>query len=57
MLCFVLASGRTYGLVSILLRRENRKRDRGERDYILEGKTEADIARLGDMDPEYRHIY
>ncbi|KAL2010808.1 hypothetical protein VTN00DRAFT_3526 [Thermoascus crustaceus] len=57
MLCCVFASGCTYGLVSILLRRENRKRDRGERNYILEGKTEAETARLGDMHPEYRYIY
>ncbi|CAG9977794.1 unnamed protein product [Clonostachys byssicola] len=54
---FVFASGCLFGLASLLLRRENKKRDRGERDHILEGKTPEQIDRLGDYNPEYRYIY
>ncbi|KAL7625199.1 hypothetical protein AAE478_004414 [Parahypoxylon ruwenzoriense] len=44
-------------LVSILLKRENEKRDRGERDHILVGKSELEISKLGDMHPSYRYIW
>lgn len=54
---FVFASGCLFGLTSILLRLENKKRERGERDYVIEGKTPEQIARLGDYNPEYRYIY
>ncbi|VUC33085.1 unnamed protein product [Clonostachys rosea] len=54
---FVFASGCLFGLTSLLLRRENKKRDRGERDHVLEGKTPEEIDRLGDYNPEYRYIY
>jgi MFS family permease len=57
MLGFVFYSACTYTLVTILLRRENRKRDRGERDHVLVGKTEEEILKLGDRHPSYRYIY
>lgn len=46
-----------HGLTSFFLKRENKKRDRGERDYVLEGKTPEEIAKLGDYHPEYRYMY
>jgi sugar phosphate permease len=54
---FVFMAGCLFGITSLLLRRENKRRDRGERDHILEGKTPEEIARLGDYNPEYRYIY
>ncbi|KAK7754049.1 hypothetical protein SLS62_003895 [Diatrype stigma] len=56
-LAFVFCSACLFATTSFLLRRENRKRDRGERDHILEGKTEEEIARLGDYHPSYRYLY
>lgn len=37
----------------VLLRRENAKRRRGERDYWIEGKSEDEIAKLGDKRPDF----
>jgi hypothetical protein len=37
----------------LLLRRENAKRRRGERDYWIEGKSEAEIEKLGDKRPDF----
>jgi len=37
----------------LLLRRENGKRRRGERDYWAEGKSEAEIEKLGDNRPDF----
>lgn len=54
---FVFASGCLYALTTFLLRRENRRRDQGERDYLLEGKTPEQIERLGEYHPEYRYLY
>ncbi|PFH48634.1 hypothetical protein AMATHDRAFT_81690 [Amanita thiersii Skay4041] len=34
---------------------ENRKRERGERDYRLEGKTEEEIKQLGYLHPRFRY--
>lgn len=56
-LAFVFCSGCLFAVISYFLWRENQKRDRGERDYILEGKTEEEIARLGDYHPSYRYLY
>ena len=36
-----------------LLKQENAKRRRGERDYWIEGKSEAEIEKLGDMRPNF----
>jgi hypothetical protein len=38
---------------TILLRRENGKRRRGERDYLVQGLNPAEIKELGDMQPEF----
>lgn len=46
-----------HSLTAVLLKRENMKRDRGERDYRVEGKTAEEIARLGDNHPSYRYMY
>ncbi|KAG7094124.1 hypothetical protein E1B28_007736 [Marasmius oreades] len=37
------------------LRRENWKRERGERDYRLVGKTAREIEELGHLHPEFRY--
>ncbi|KAJ4297385.1 hypothetical protein N0V88_004304 [Collariella sp. IMI 366227] len=40
-------------LMTILLRRENAKRRRGERDHWVEGLTEKEIELLGDRRPDF----
>lgn len=40
-------------LQHVLLRRENAKRRAGERDVWIEGKTEAEIDKLGDKRPDF----
>lgn len=42
-------------LQHILLRRENAKRRAGKRDHWIEGKTEAEIEKLGDMRPDFMY--
>jgi len=39
----------------LYLRHENNKRDRGERDYRLEGKTVEEIRDLGYKHPGFRY--
>lgn len=50
-------AGVLLAIVSVLLRRENRKRDEGEKDHVLAGKSEIEIAKLGDYHPSYRYIW
>ncbi|KAJ9258162.1 hypothetical protein DTO195F2_5387 [Paecilomyces variotii] len=57
MLGFVTSTAIILTAMSFVLRRENQKRDRGERDYLLEGKTEEEVAKLGDKHPHYRYMY
>ena len=40
-------------LQHVLLRRENAKRRNGERDHWVEGKTDAEIEKLGDKRPDF----
>ena len=40
-------------LLAFLCRRENTKRRNGERDYVLEGKTQEEIERLGSRHPRF----
>ncbi len=40
-------------LNTFLLRRENAKRRRGERDHWIEGKTAKEIEALGDKRPDF----
>ncbi|KAF8809516.1 MFS general substrate transporter [Phlegmacium glaucopus] len=47
--CLLVIIGGLY------VRWENRKRDRGERDYRLEGKTSDDISQLGYLHPKFRY--
>ncbi|KAJ9157860.1 Major facilitator superfamily transporter [Pleurostoma richardsiae] len=54
---FVFWSGCMFLMTALLLRRENKKRNRGERDHVLVGKTPEEVARLGDYHPEYRYLY
>ncbi|MBE3046365.1 MFS transporter [Candidatus Bathyarchaeota archaeon] len=54
---FVVLTVVMHALTAVLLKRENKKRDRGERDYRLVGKTSEEIARLGDNHPQYRYMY
>lgn len=44
------------GMVTLHLhyKRENKKRERGERDYILEGMPEDQVIELGERAPSYR---
>lgn len=46
-LLLFLTGGST--LLHVLLRRENAKRRRGEKDYLAEGKTEDEVQALGDV--------
>lgn len=39
----------------VYLKLENMKRERGERDYRLEGKTEEEIRNLGYRHPKFRY--
>jgi len=47
--CLIVIIGGLY------IRWENRKRDRGERNYRLEGKTLDDISQLGYLHPKFRY--
>ncbi|KAJ2990124.1 hypothetical protein NUW58_g3111 [Xylaria curta] len=40
-------------LMTILLRIENKKRLEGKRDYLAEGKTEAELELMGDARPDF----
>ncbi|KAG6902545.1 hypothetical protein C0995_014934 [Termitomyces sp. Mi166 len=42
-------------LCYVYLRLENAKRDRGERDHRLQGKSETEIEHLGYLHPEFRY--
>ncbi|KAI1818417.1 MFS general substrate transporter [Poronia punctata] len=43
-------------LMTVLLRIENKKRREGKRDYLVVGKSEAEIDRLGDGRPDFLYI-
>ncbi|EWC47425.1 hypothetical protein DRE_00393 [Drechslerella stenobrocha 248] len=45
-----------YGTVLAYYIYENKARDEGKRDYLLEGKTEAEIAEMGDDSPRFRYV-
>lgn len=45
-----------FTLLSVYYRRENKKRDSGARDHLLDGKSEAEIAQMGDDSPRYRYV-
>lgn len=40
-------------LMHLLLRRENRKRVKGERDWRMEGKSAEDVRMMGDVRPDF----
>ncbi|KAJ3538379.1 hypothetical protein NMY22_g5189 [Coprinellus aureogranulatus] len=42
-------------LTALYVRWENRKRDRGERDYRLEGKSKEELRNLGYKHPQFRY--
>jgi hypothetical protein len=42
-------------LQHLLLRRENAKRERGERDHWISGKSEDEIDKLGDKRPDFKY--
>lgn len=42
-------------LMTLLLRRENRARERGERDHLMHGISDAEIEKLGDRKPTFRY--
>ncbi|KAI0102922.1 MFS general substrate transporter [Nemania sp. FL0031] len=43
-------------LMTTLLRIENKKRREGKRDYLAEGKTEAELDRMGDGRPDFYYV-
>ena len=43
-----------YTTMYFYFTRENRKRERGERDTIIQGLTEDEIIALGDENPRFR---
>jgi len=47
--CFFVAGGAAY------ISWENRKRERGERDYRLEGRSEEELEQLGNLHPGFRY--
>jgi hypothetical protein len=50
------AAACTLALIGLVyLRWENAKRDRGERDHRLEGKTAEEIEQLGYLHPSFRY--
>ena len=53
-LAFMALCGLTQAGFFLALRRENRKRDRGERDHRL---NDPDIGNMGDDDPRFRFVY
>lgn len=42
-------------VVSVIVRWENRQREQGKRDYILDGLTEEQISQLGHSHPKFRY--
>lgn len=42
-------------MLFLFFRWENGKRDRGERDYRLEGKTSEEVEQLGYLHPGFRY--
>lgn len=40
-------------MTHLLLRAENTKRLNGQRDHWVQGKTELEIAKLGDQRPDF----
>lgn len=42
-------------LTALYVRWENKKRDRGERDYRLEGKSQDELRNLGYKHPQFRY--
>ncbi|KAK4184165.1 major facilitator superfamily domain-containing protein [Podospora australis] len=40
-------------LMTVLLRKENKKRLRGERDHVVQGLSQTQIQQLGDMRPDF----
>ena len=43
-----------YGSMYFYFKSENRKRDRGERDAIMNGLSEEEIISLGDENPRFK---
>jgi MFS family permease len=43
-------------LMTTLLRIENKKRREGKRDYLAEGKSEAELDRMGDGRPDFIYV-
>jgi hypothetical protein len=40
-------------LMTVLLRRENAKRKRGERDHWVQGLSKEEVEKLGDQRPDF----
>lgn len=52
MVAFALAC---YVILWAYLGRLNSRRDKGEEDYLMEGKSEEEIAEMGDESPRFRY--
>ena len=42
-------------LMEVLLKRENKRRERGERDVWVQGLSEREVERLGDWRPDFKY--
>lgn len=43
-----------YGSMSVYFTLENRKREQGARDAVMEGLSEEEVLALGDENPRFR---
>ena len=52
-LSVVLAAGAIFLFMMFYFTRRNKARQNGEEDHLIEGKTEEEIAELGDESPRF----
>jgi hypothetical protein len=45
----------TFTLLHFYYRRVNARREQGKENWKMEGKTEEEIAEMGDLSPHYRY--
>lgn len=46
-----------FSTLALYWRRKNKRRDAGLEDWKLEGKTEEEIADMGEENPRFRYMY
>ena len=50
----VILSSVIYGLMFFYFTNENKRRERGDRDAIMEGLSEEEVLAMGDDNPRFR---